>query len=50
MSDDIKSAYELAMERLDQKGNEGVSLTGEQKREIAAIDQDVEVKLAVWIL
>jgi len=41
----MKSAYELAMERL-QKQSPDVKLTDEQKREIAEIDSMVRAKIA----
>lgn len=39
----MKSAYELAMERM---GGEGSSLTAEQKAAIAAIDSKMKAKVA----
>jgi hypothetical protein len=41
----MKSAYELAMERL-QKASPSPSLTEEQKRELAAIDSKYRAKIA----
>ena len=41
----MKSAYELAMERL-QKGEPGVSLTDEQKKQLAEIDSSFKAKIA----
>ena len=41
----MKSAYELAMERL-QKASPSLSLTEEQKRELAEIDSKYRVKIA----
>jgi predicted nuclease with TOPRIM domain len=41
----MKSAYELAMERL-QKGSPSVSLTDEQKKELAEIDSKYRAKIA----
>ena len=41
----MKSAYELAMERL-QKGAPSVTLTAEQKAEIAEIDSSFKAKIA----
>ena len=41
----MKSAYELAMERL-QKGSPSVSLTAEQKLELAEIDSSFKAKIA----
>lgn len=41
----MKSAYELAMERL-QKGAPSVSLTDEQKKELAEIDSKFKAKIA----
>lgn len=41
----MKSAYELAMERL-QKGSASVTLTAEQKAELAEIDSSFEAKIA----
>lgn len=43
----MKSAYELAMERLAQSGDEPTKpLTDEQKKELAAIDQKFDAKIA----
>jgi hypothetical protein len=41
----MKSAYELAMERL-QKGTPSVSLTEDQKKELAEIDSKFKAKIA----
>lgn len=41
----MKSAYELAMERL-QKGSASVTLTAEQKAELAEIDSSFKAKIA----
>jgi hypothetical protein len=41
----MKSAYELAMERLE-KQTPGVKVTDEQKREIAEIDSQFKAKIA----
>ena len=41
----MKSAYELAMERL-QKGAPSVSLTEDQKKELAEIDSKFKAKIA----
>jgi hypothetical protein len=41
----MKSAYELAMERL-QKGSPSVKLTAEQKAELAEIDSAFKAKIA----
>ena len=41
----MKSAYELAMERL-QKGAPSVSLTEEQKKQLAEIDSSFKAKIA----
>ena len=41
----MKSAYELAMERL-QKGLPNVTLTAEQKAELAEIDSSFKAKIA----
>ena len=41
----MKSAYELAMERL-QKGSPSVILTAEQKAELAEIDSSFKAKIA----
>ena len=41
----MKSAYELAMERL-QKGSPTISLTSEQKAELAEIDSSFNAKIA----
>ena len=41
----MKSAYELAMERL-QKGTPTVSLTEDQKKELAEIDSKFKAKIA----
>jgi hypothetical protein len=41
----MKSAYELAMERFGQAGA-GPALSAEQKREIAEIDRETQAKIA----
>ncbi len=41
----MKSAYELAMERLE-KGSPSISLTEDQKREIAEVDSVFRAKIA----
>jgi hypothetical protein len=41
----MKSAYELAMERL-QKGSPSLSLTDEQKKELAETDSKYQAKIA----
>ncbi len=41
----MKSAYELAMERL-QQSTPSAALTDEQKRQIAQIDEDFRAKIA----
>jgi uncharacterized protein YydD (DUF2326 family) len=41
----MKSAYELAMERLE-KASPSISLTGEQKKEIAEVDSVYRAKIA----
>jgi hypothetical protein len=41
----MKSAYELAMERL-QKGEPSVALTAEQKQQLAEIDSTFKAKIA----
>jgi uncharacterized protein YydD (DUF2326 family) len=41
----MKSAYELAMERL-QKGSPSLSLTDEQKKQLAEIDSTFKAKIA----
>ena len=41
----MKSAYELAMERL-QKTSPSLSLTDEQKKELAALDSKYQAKIA----
>ena len=45
MSPPMKSAYELAMERLE-KSKPSVSLTDEQKAQIAEIDSSYRAKIA----
>ncbi len=42
----MKSAYELAMERLDQSGEEIVELSDEQRAQLAEIDQKYKGKIA----
>ena len=53
MSDDLKSAYELAMEKLNRKDKESppdstapTKLTARQKVKIAEIRREIEAKLA----
>lgn len=47
MSDELKSAFELAMERLRSKGAaDETPLSDEQKRAIAAIREEIGVKRA----
>ena len=41
----MKSAYELAMERL-QKGAPSISLTDDQKKELAEVDSTFKAKIA----
>ncbi len=41
----MKSAYELAMERLE-KASPSISLTGDQKKEIAEVDSVYRAKIA----
>jgi hypothetical protein len=41
----VKSAYELAMERL-QKGSPSVALTAEQKAQLADVDSSFNAKIA----
>jgi len=43
---DIKSSYELALERMQAEGGEQISLTKKQKAEIADVEQDVQAKIA----
>jgi len=42
----MKSAYELAMERLDQSGGEKIELSDEQRVQLAEIDQKYKGKIA----
>jgi hypothetical protein len=42
---DMKSAYELAMERLDKK-SPAVKLTGAQKKQLAELDAKYQAKIA----
>ena len=42
----MKSAYELAMERLDESGGDKVELTDEQRTQLAEIDQKYKGKIA----
>ena len=42
----LKSALDLAMERLAQKGGASAALTGEQKKALAEIDQQAQAKIA----
>lgn len=47
MSDDLKSALDVAMEKANQMiGKETVSLTDDQKRRIAEIRRECEAKVA----
>ncbi len=51
MGDELKSAYELAMERLNRKDTEKgegapAALSAAQKKEIAAVRKEYEAKLA----
>ena len=48
MGEELKSAYERALERLKDKGMEPVetALTDEQKREVAEIRKEFEAKIA----
>ncbi len=42
----MKSAYELAMERLEKESPSGPSLTDEQKAQLAEIDSKYKAKIA----
>ncbi|NNE90170.1 MAG: hypothetical protein HKN23_00840 [Verrucomicrobiales bacterium] len=42
----MKSAYELAMERLEQESGPTAKLTDEQKAELASIDEKFKAKIA----
>lgn len=42
----MKSALELAMERLDAKGGGPSSLTGEQKEKLAGVERELQAKIA----
>ncbi len=42
----MKSAYELAMERLEKESPSGPPLSEEQKKELAEIDKIYEAKIA----
>jgi len=42
----MKSAYELAMERLEKAGGPGKKLSDEQREEIAGIEKVYEAKIA----
>lgn len=42
----MKSAYELAMERLEKEHGPGKKLTDEQRAKIAGIDNQYEAKIA----
>ncbi len=42
----MKSAYELAMERLEKESPSGPPLTEEQKKELAEINQKFEARIA----
>lgn len=50
MTDDkktsLKSSFDLAMERLAQRGDRGVSLSDEQKKTIAEAEQKTKAKIA----
>lgn len=49
MADDkksLKSSFDLAMERLAQRGGQSVSLTNEQKKAIAEAGQKTKAKIA----
>jgi hypothetical protein len=53
MSDELKSAYELAMEKLNRKDKESppdstapMKLTARQKKKIAEIRREIDAKLA----
>ncbi len=43
---EIKSAYELALERLGATAGEGTALTAEDKQELAEIDRDTHARIA----
>jgi hypothetical protein len=42
----MKSALELAMERLDEKGVSPSSLTGKQKEELAVVERELQARIA----
>lgn len=42
----MKSAYELAMERLEKESPSGPALTDEKKAQLAEIDNKIEAKIA----
>ncbi|MDX9753617.1 MAG: hypothetical protein RBU29_06625 [bacterium] len=42
----MKSAYELAMERLEKESPSGPPLTEDQRAELAAVDKKYQAKLA----
>lgn len=42
----MKSAYELAMERLEKESPSGPALTDEQKAQLAEIDNKIDAKIA----
>lgn len=42
----LKSSFDLAMERLSQHGGQSVSLTNEQKKSIAEVEQKTRAKIA----
>ena len=42
----MKSALELAMERLDKKGVSPASLTGEQREKLAVVERELQAKIA----
>lgn len=50
MADDkktsLKSSFDLAMERLIQRGGQSLSLTDEQKKAIAEVEQKTKAKIA----
>lgn len=42
----MKSAYELAMERLEKESPSGPALTDEQRAQLAEVDNKIEAKIA----
>lgn len=42
----LKSSFDLAIERLRQRGGQSVSLTNEQKKAIAEVEQKTKAKIA----